>query len=252
MPICTYKQPFDRVRGTFRDFAGGVVAIGSNKNGNVLRQWLKPTDTYSPAKAGVRAAFGLAATAFKALSSAEASDWNDAASDFKRQNSIGIEHVFSGINLYVAVNSIRQIAGFATTDAVPTHLLLPQFDGANATIEVPGTPPVPPTGEQLTTIPFVEAPPTGVSFGCLASYTGPWTLPARQPRRNDYRMRDQTNLANNVFMVPAPGTSISCTAANPDIVFAVGDVVHVRALGLTQDYVPALTPVTFAVTVTAS
>jgi len=249
MAICTFQQPFEKVRGTFRDDAGGIVAYDTTKSGNIIRNWVMPTNPKSTLQTAVRADFSASATAYKALTAAQALAWTIAAAEYKRQNNLGTEYIFSGINLFVQVNSYRRMAGETPTTAVPIIQTFPFLDIPGSTFTAP-----------VVASPYLEINLQSVTTNAgaaeqnfLSLFTGPWTATARKPRRNDYAMRVVSPTYGNFYSIPPGADTHGVDSMSSDtILVKSGDKIWVSILGLSSDFVPAPSPDVFEVTLTTT
>jgi hypothetical protein len=151
MPKVTFNQPIAQFTGKVTDPTTntGIVIFPNPKAGNVVRQYVIPTNPKSTQQQMIRGHFAAAAAAYKLLSTAEAAAWNTLAALFSQNNILGTAYKLSGISLYCRVNTFRQLDGQAISDTAPDFADLP----------------VPATGITSLTI-------TGATLACVLDCTG--------------------------------------------------------------------------------
>lgn len=82
----------------------GSVAT-KNRYGSYLRNKVTPVNRKTSFQLAIRAIFTLATQAWRGLTSAQRSQWNEGASNFSRTNIFGDIRNLSGFNLFVKLNS---------------------------------------------------------------------------------------------------------------------------------------------------
>lgn len=250
MALVTFKAPIDRFRGTMRDLSGsGLVIYDSPKSGNVARNYTRPYNPNSLLQQAVREAFSAASQGFAALTALEAAAWNSAAAEYHRLNPLDVPYDYSGINLYVAVNTYADLANAGDPIATPpTNLAYPILNletaTAKTTIVAPQT--------LVFEVDIATAPAVATNQFLLVMTTEAWTTPARIPRRSDFSLRDVATIENNLATYSNIG-GLSATQAtnmtNSAKPVHAGDIVWFRVVPLSNDYVPAAAPVIFSLVV---
>lgn len=122
MAIVTLQSPYDRFHGKVQGTAGsgGQVVFSTAKAGNVARNYVIPANPQSTRQTEIRGFQTVAAVGYKALTKAEADQWNAAAAQVNRTNILGLTYELSGIALYCQVNVYRQINALSILDVVPS------------------------------------------------------------------------------------------------------------------------------------
>ncbi|MBE3132728.1 MAG: hypothetical protein IMZ55_04590 [Acidobacteria bacterium] len=247
MSLVTFKQPIDRFHGSVMDFSGsGLVIYGSAKAGNIARKYVVPFNPGSALQDEVRNNFTAAAQAFRGLSANVAASWNTAAVAYSRLNPLEVPYGYSGINLYMAINAYRELAGEAITDTPPTDLRYPVIDTA-ATI---ATAPVADNAVMIVTLSALVSPPATVDQHALIMVTPDWVLTARHPRRSDFAMRNVTTVVNNIANLPYSGGIAvvfdPASLTNDAKLVKSGDTVWFRVMPLSAEFVPAPSAIEFS------
>lgn len=246
MPIVSFRQPFDRFRGSLMDEGGsGLVVYDSKKSGAVTRRWLSPANPKSPNQETVRTYLTAAAQAFRAMTAVQAAAWDTAAKLHHRVNALAMVYEYSGINLFSEVNFYRQLDGQSITSTPPVKTELPVIAAGSITATISVSP-----STTLTVGVTNSLSPGADVFHGLVLCSIPWTRPARQPRRNDYSMRDHATPAHNLFAFP--GTSaVNVALVNSLVSVKTADVIKIRVTPISADYVPGLVIVTTSIIIAA-
>lgn len=108
------------IKGT----AGGNV-FASNKGGNYLRRYKKPTNLNSPKQQAVRSLFGSMTGLWRGLTEIERNSWNEGAVNFPMMNKLGESKVLSGQQLFNKLNNPLIQVGVATLTTCPTPQSFP-------------------------------------------------------------------------------------------------------------------------------
>lgn len=114
--------------------AGGLTAA-KNRGGNYWRARVVPLNPESPAQTEVRLNLAAAATAWRAITSAQRTDWNSYAETLSGNNRVGDSSKPSGINAFCGTNSLRHLASLAQLSPAPTS-------GGKGTFTPPASTPV--------------------------------------------------------------------------------------------------------------
>ena len=114
------------IKGT----AGGNV-FASNKGGNYLRRYKKPTNRNSEKQQVVRSAFGAMTGLWRQLTELQRSSWNEGAVNFPMMNKLGEAKVLSGQQLFNKLNNNLVQAGQATLSTCPIPQSFPSVEFTN-------------------------------------------------------------------------------------------------------------------------
>lgn len=99
----------------------GGATFARNRGGMYVRNRTTPLNPQSLAQVGVRATLGLLANTWSAvLTQAQRDAWDDWAGQVPVPNAFGEDRFLSGINAFVAGNSLIQLAGDAIVADAPT------------------------------------------------------------------------------------------------------------------------------------
>lgn len=89
------------------------TVFARNKGGHYMRSKSNPTNPQTTAQAGVRAAFGSVASAWRGLTQQQRESWNAGAENFPYTNRLGDTKTLSGFALHQKLNSNLNAAGSA-------------------------------------------------------------------------------------------------------------------------------------------
>lgn len=108
------------IKGT----VGGNV-FASNKGGNYVRRYKKPTNANTTKQQLVRDVFGAMAGLWRGLTEIQRQSWIEGAVNFPYQDTLGETRIYSGQQLFNKLNNnLRQInASFLTTCPIPQSIL---------------------------------------------------------------------------------------------------------------------------------
>jgi hypothetical protein len=106
--------------GEMRGSMGGIT-IARNRFGQYMRNRVAPVQPTSNRRSTVRAHFANLAESFRELEAESASAWNEWAKTLNYTDSLGRAITLTGLNAYMAVNTLRLDAGLDRMDSVPPY-----------------------------------------------------------------------------------------------------------------------------------
>lgn len=115
-----------------RNKIGGQVA-SKNRAGAYMRNKVTPVNPKSASQVTVRARLAGLASAWRGLTQAQRTAWNNAVSDYKKTDIFGDNQNPSGFNLYVKLNSNLVNIGIVTISTPPLPLAVSVFTSGTLT-----------------------------------------------------------------------------------------------------------------------
>ena len=226
MAIVRFAQPFDAVHGTIAGVAGDtkVTIYTTRKSSGVARQWVDPANPQSTNQMVIRGYQTAAATAYSALTKAQAALWIAAAEQVHRENILNLTYELSGINLFTMINSYRQIDGQSILSDVPPI--------EQPTIPVSATNASKPNPTTLAFLGNIPGAPAGQLL--LARVSAPLPSAVRKARKNDVSIIGSWPEA--IVGHTAGAATFLLTVASGD--YVAGDRIGVELTPLSQDYFP--------------
>ena len=103
------------IKGT----VGGNV-FASNKGGNYVRRYKKPTNANTAAQQNVRSLFGANSGEWRQLTENQRNSWTTGAPNFPYVDSLGETRIYSGQQLFNSLNNNLKQAGLNTLLVCPT------------------------------------------------------------------------------------------------------------------------------------
>lgn len=142
MALCTTVGPFGLLSGSFADraAANGVVA-NPTFGRNVLRQYVIPDNPATTPQVLARSRFINAVNSFSTLNQSEIEPWRDFADAITRTGRLGLPYKPSAVNMYIAVNVLRQLDGQTISTSPPPLELLEAIDPDSIQLEWNAGPP---------------------------------------------------------------------------------------------------------------
>ena len=135
------KVRYTEISGASGSRGGSTAA--RNRGGNYWRQRVAPLNPASIFQNDVRSAFGALATAWRdTLTAAQRTAWETYANTVTATDSLGQTVKLTGMNAYIAGNSLRLGAGQAAVSAAPSDTGSPVFTlptGVSLTASADGT-----------------------------------------------------------------------------------------------------------------
>lgn len=166
--------------------AGATAA--KNRGGTYFRSRVVPINPQTAAQYEVRGNMAAAASGWSGLTATQRQNWSTYAESLDGTNAVGDTKRLSGMNAYVAANSLRFLAGQAALSNAPTL-------SGKGTFTPPGSAPSVSEGDNEVTIDITltdswAATAGGVLFFYVGQpvsagtsfYKGPWNLYALQVR----------------------------------------------------------------------
>jgi hypothetical protein len=155
------KFKVGQVVADIKGLVGGTV-FASNKGGNYIRRYKKPTNKNSVKQQAVRLAFGAMTGQWRLLTEAERQSWIEGAINFPYTDSLGESRIYSGQQLFNKLNNTLTQAGEQTLASCPSPQSFPNFNIEFVTntvlsnillanINVEGTPVLPPNFKLIVT-----------------------------------------------------------------------------------------------------
>lgn len=115
-----------------RNKIGGHVA-SANRGGAYLRTKVSPKQPASTYTAHIRAVFSAISSAWKSLTQAQRTQWNNAVSDYKKSDIFGDIKNPSGFNLYQKLNNNLNQVSVAPITIPPLPIAVSQLTSASLT-----------------------------------------------------------------------------------------------------------------------
>lgn len=126
-------------------FASGMITMASgsmggltashNRYGKYFREKVVPVNPNTVRQTSVRNSLATLAIRWKqTLTEAQRSAWNTYAINTPVTDKMGASQTITGLNWYVACNSLRLLAGLAVVDAGPTEFGLAQLSAVSAAV----------------------------------------------------------------------------------------------------------------------
>jgi hypothetical protein len=120
------KVKFGAIVTDGRNKIGGHV-MSKNRAGSYMRTKVSPSQPYSTYSANVRARLANISIAWRGLTEAVRTLWNNAVSDWKSTDIFGDTKTPSGFNLYQKLNNNASIVGASAIANPPSPLAVPCF-----------------------------------------------------------------------------------------------------------------------------
>jgi len=111
------------------------VTSSHNRAGQYVRNRRTPTNTPTPRRTAIRAAFGSNSSGWSALTSAEQNAWTAAAAAHPVTDSLGQSITLTGQQLFVSVNTALLNAGSTTVTVPPASFAVFTPTGSTATFD---------------------------------------------------------------------------------------------------------------------
>ena len=240
MAIIRLAQPFDAFHGTVSGQSGDskLVLFSTAKAAGVSRQWVSPANPQTTPQNTIRGYQTASTNAYSALTPAQAAAWTAAAAEINRTNILNLGYTLSGINLFVSLNSYRQINGVALVSDVPPIVIPPIPAGVDsADLSVATTLDI-----------IIDLPGSSAGYLCVLRISPPLPSAVRQARRNDVRLADDFTQS----IVVQSGNKGTFALTIPSGFIEENDYIGIEARQLSSSYVPGPVLLTGSFQVTSS
>ncbi len=212
--------PYENLAGKHEGGGNGLVNYRS-RGRQFARNYVIPANPQSETQDIMRIWFSQVSTAWKLVTDNEAAAWATLAQAMPASDIFGQPYQWFPNNAYLAVNSLRLIAGDSITDTAPTYALAVAPTISTATV-----------GSNTLTINL-----TGTVSGqrYLLRVTPPLSSPRYSARNNEFRLITD---AFDESVATASGTTLSVGLSIDRFTVASGDRVGIIAQAMTATYIP--------------
>lgn len=216
-------KPWDVVHGAIKGAGSDRGQVLFSANGlNIMRSNVIPNNPESALQTLARSYMSAAANGFQALTEVQATAWRTAAAALSRTDILGQEYTYSGIGLYVQVNTLRLMDGQSLVATPPTVDLLGQITSFTSVTDA--------TGFIDVIVVHSLTPATGQ---LRVRFSPPLGSQARNARNNEFRTLSST-FAASMFAVDTSPQTLHVPISTFTI--ASGDRVGVEVTSISDNY----------------